>query len=69
MDAGALDVLHDAGDQDLLAVADRVDFDLLAHQVLVDQDRVLRLNSTCVREVARSSSAVWTISIARPPST
>ena len=42
MDAGALDVLHDAGDQHLLAVADGVDLDFFADQVLVDQDRMIR---------------------------
>src|SRR5690606_24665188 len=40
--AGAFDVLHDAGDQDGFAVADRVDFDFLPDQVLVDEDRMLR---------------------------
>src|SRR5690606_21119112 len=40
--AGPLDVLHDARHQHLLAVTDRVDLDLLADKVFVDEDRVLR---------------------------
>ena len=39
--ARALDMLHDAGDQDLLSVADGVHLDLGTHQVLVDQNRVV----------------------------
>ena len=35
--AGALDVLHDAGNQHLVAAADRVDLDLDAGEILVDQ--------------------------------
>ena len=38
MDPGALDVLHDAGDEDLLAVADGVDLDLHPFEILVDED-------------------------------
>ena len=37
MDAGALDVLHDPGDQRVAAVRDGVDLDLLAPQVFVDE--------------------------------
>ena len=40
MDARALDVLHDAGDEHALAVGDGVDLDLLALEVLVDKDRL-----------------------------
>ena len=40
MDTGALDVLHDTRDQDVLTVADRVDLDLLTHQVFIYQDRM-----------------------------
>ena len=43
MDAGALDVLHDAGDQDVLAVGNDVHLQLLAHEVLVHQHRVFDL--------------------------
>ncbi len=43
VDAGALDVLHDAGDQHVRAVGDDVHLQLLAHQVLVHQDGVLDL--------------------------
>ena len=41
MDAGALDVLHNAGDQDVFAVTDSVHFQFSTHQVLVDQHRIL----------------------------
>ena len=43
MDAGALDVLHDAGDQHVGAVGDDIHLQLLAHEILVHQDRVLDL--------------------------
>ena len=43
MDAGALDVLHNARNQDVLAVADGVDLQLGAHQVFIDQNGVLDL--------------------------
>ena len=39
--AGALDVLHDARDQHVVAVADGVHLDLRAFQVLVNQQRLL----------------------------
>ena len=42
MDAGFLDVLHDAADEDVLAVAEAVDVDLDgAAQVAVEQQRVV----------------------------
>ena len=41
VDARTLDMLHDARNQDVCAVAYRVDLDLLALQVLVHQDRVI----------------------------
>ena len=41
MDAGALDVLHDAGDENVLPVADGVDLQLRAHQILIDEHGVL----------------------------
>ena len=40
MDARPLDVLHDAGDEVVLAVADGVHLHLGAHQVFVDEHRV-----------------------------
>ena len=43
MDAGALDVLHDAGDEHVGAVGDDVHLQLLAHQVLVHQHGVFDL--------------------------
>ncbi len=40
MDAGLLDMLHDAGDVDVVAVGDGVDIDLDGiGQVLVDEQR------------------------------
>src|SRR3546814_20134822 len=42
MDAGFLDMLHDAGNADVLAVGDGVDVDLdRVAQILVDQDRAV----------------------------
>ena len=42
MDAGLLDMLHDAGDIDRLAVGDAVHVDLDGVvQIVVDQDRVV----------------------------
>ena len=43
MDAGALDVLHDAGNEDVRAVRNHVHLQLLAHQILVHQNRVFHL--------------------------
>ena len=40
MDTGALDVLHDTRDQDVLPVADSVDLDLFSYQVFIYQDRM-----------------------------
>src|SRR5256885_6125513 len=37
MDAGALDVLHDSGDERLASVGDRIDLDLLTAEVFVDE--------------------------------
>ena len=44
MDSRSLNVLHDAGDEDVLAVADGVHLDLLAHDVFVNQDGMLLSN-------------------------
>ena len=42
MDAGFLDMLHDAGDDDVLAVAQRIDVDLdRVGEIAVEQQRVL----------------------------
>ena len=40
VNAGALNVLHDTRNQDILAVADRIDLNLNALNILVDQNRV-----------------------------
>ena len=42
MDAGPLDMLHNAGNQHLLAVADGVDFALFALHIMVDQHPLVR---------------------------
>ena len=39
VDAGAFDVFEDAGNENILAVVNGVDFDLEAAQILVDQKR------------------------------
>ena len=54
----ALDVLHDAGDDDRLAVRDRVDLDLEALQVLVDQDLASRHRTDRPDHVAAQLLAV-----------
>ena len=45
MDAGALQMLHDARNQDVFAVANGVNFNLSTHQVLVDQYRIFNLGT------------------------
>jgi hypothetical protein len=43
MDAGFLDMLHDAGDEGVLAVAQAIDVDLdRVGQIAVDQQRIAR---------------------------
>ena len=54
VDAGLLDVLHDAADPDVLAVADRVDVDLdRVLEEAVEEDLALRL--ACARSSRRAS--------------
>ena len=40
MDAGALNMFHNSGNQDILPVADCIDLQLGPHQVFVDQDGI-----------------------------
>ena len=40
MDACTVDVLHDTGQQDILAIADCVDFKLCSHHIFIDQDEI-----------------------------
>ena len=40
VDARTLDMLHNARDKEVLAVADSVDLDLRSHHVLVDEDGI-----------------------------
>ena len=44
VDTGALDLLHDAGDEEVLAIADGVHFALGAHDVLIQQDGVVHIH-------------------------
>ena len=41
MNSRPLDVLHDPRDEDLLAVADGIDFDFPTHEVFVDEHRMI----------------------------
>ena len=81
VDAGLLDVLHHAADDDVVPVGDHVDVDLdRVGQELVDQDRRVLSPARDARLSRRDASIAvwtncarpdgsWTISIARPPST
>ena len=40
MDTCTLNVLHETGDKDILTVVDRIYFDLLTLDVLIDEDRI-----------------------------
>ena len=42
MDAGPFDLFHNAGDEDVRAVGNGVDFDFAARHVFVDEDRMVR---------------------------
>ena len=58
VDAGALDVLHDAGNEDVGAVADGVDLDLLARDIAVDQNRAVLVDLDRRLEVAAQCGLV-----------
>jgi hypothetical protein len=51
MDAGPLDVLEQARDQDRLAVGDRIDVDLDALEIAVDPDRSIGVDDGRRREL------------------
>src|SRR2546423_4476731 len=53
MDAGALNVLHDSGDEGVLAVGDDVNFSLDAEQIFVDKDG---LAGVCLLSLAIKSA-------------
>ena len=57
MYAGALDVLHDSGHENILSVADRIDLELLAGDVFVNQHRAVRIDCNRIAEI--SSQAVF----------
>ena len=70
MDARLLDMLHDPGDPHRLVVGHDVDVDLdRILQVAVDQDWPDVGDPRASVMKLRTSSAEWTIRIARPPST
>jgi hypothetical protein len=71
MHARLLDVLHDAADIDVLAVADRIDVDLDREiEEAVEQHRGCRSTREPRRSYRRAGrSSLKTTSIARPPST
>ena len=80
MDAGLLDMLHDAGDVGVLAVGEAIDIDLDGvGEIAVDQQRPLVGDRKLRRPVeiggeprrgsGRAGCASCTISMARPPST
>ena len=52
MDAGPLDVLEQAGDQDVASVGDGVDVDLDALEVAVDPDRPIGVDDGRHRQLA-----------------
>ena len=58
MDSGPLNVLHDAGNQDLLTVADGVDLALFAFHIPVDEHRLFRRQFDCRRQVANQLRGV-----------
>ena len=41
MNTCTLNVLHDSRDQNILAITYRIHFDLLAHQIFINEDRML----------------------------
>ena len=41
MDTGAFDVLHDTGNKDVFAITYSVNFDFLALQILINQNRMI----------------------------
>ncbi len=51
MNAGPLDMLHDARNQDVLAVADGVDLDFRPLHVMVDQNGTIRRRLYGIRQV------------------
>lgn len=58
MDAGAFDMFHDARQIDVFSIGDAIDFQLLADDVLVDQNRSVMGNflnrvATCISRVHR----------------
>ena len=57
MYAGALDVLHDSGHENILSVADRIDLELLAGDVFVNEYRAVRIDRNRIAEI--SSQAVF----------
>ena len=74
MDAGFLDVLHDAGDEHVaVGIADRIDVDFDGVvQEAVDQHRIVARDAEQLARLQRCSSASassGTMTMPRPPST
>ena len=51
VDAGTLHVFHDGRDEDVRPVADGIDLGLLAHDILVHQDRGVLVDFHCIMEI------------------
>ena len=71
MDAGVLDVLHDAADHDARAVGDRVDVasNASSRNRSIEHRPLLRHAHGASAKYSRSDASSYTICIARPPST
>ena len=44
VDTGTLHMLHDAGDEEVLAIADGIDLTLGTHDILIQQDRMIHVH-------------------------
>ena len=69
MDPGAFDMLHDPGNEDVLSVADGVDLQFLAHEVFVDEDRILDPPARMMAIYSFTSASLNAMIIFCPPST
>ena len=69
MDAGALDVLEDAWDDDVLAVERCVDFDFGSAKYLSTSSGACGKIGGALSAYAASCASLYTISMPRPPST
>ena len=44
VDTGTVHLLHDAGDEEVLAIADGIDLTLGTHDILIQQDRMIHVH-------------------------